>query len=671
MSVGFSHSDTTDGNSKGILNTPLPTRKTGQRSLGQKDLYLTRYITPWARPSEITPEAWRWWVYNEPIAMICRETLIANILAMDWEIVPKESDQLDEQRYVIRHYTKLLENGGEYYGFDWTSLIEWIMTDLQDLPFGGAAEIGRRDDSPTGRVVWVKPLDAATLYPTLNKDYPVVQYYNNYQVVKFPNYAIARTYISPRTEIRYEGWGMAPPEKIYFALNMIYRGDKYYADLLLDIPPVGIMDLGDTSWDSAFQWIESFREMAVGGPSSFKIPVLAEHTTDAKFIPLGKAPNDIMYDRVTLRYAAIVAAGYGMTLSDIGLQATSASGQTLAGSIRDERKTRRTGFARIKKKIQHWVNSFLPETLEFKWIDLEGELNVELGRARLATATASKINIETRQFSPAEMRLQQMADGIITVNLPEKPPSDSEFPNEPGKSEDRPGLMGYPQSVATGGQGEVKLSTVYVDKSGHFDTHLKKFVTDIARDVGQVFTESSKGLSEDEMYLMRSMVDNSLFSEEDALGLVEIIKAMWKGKRWLRLTSEGLSKELEKLAEKAVALQVKSEYEDGASYDLDDELEKQKSLLHRVDWNKIANEFEDALNVGVKTFIGRSAVYLVSELLLSEKVVDSGDGDGYDIVEKTYRALSDGFDEHVSGYISIETSKLINKIIQESKNAGH
>ena len=656
-----------------MTEIPANTKEPRQKSIGLSDVYLTRYMTPWSRPNGvISAAAWRWWVYNQPIAMICRETLIANILALDWEIVARESDQRDELKYVIRHYTRLLEKGGDYpeFSLDWTGLIEWIMTDLQDLPFGGAAEIGRRNDSPTGRVLWIKPLDGGTLYPISNRDYPVVQQYGE-NLVTFPKHSIARTYMSPRPELLQEGWGLAPPEKVYLALVMLYRGDKYYADLLLDSPPAGILDLGDMEKDSAMEWVEAFREFVAGSPSSFKIPVLYEHTTDVKYLPFGKVPNDIMFDRITLKYAAIVTAAYGMSLSDIGLQAASSSGQTLAGSIRDERKTRRTGLARIKKKIKYWLESFLPETLEFNFIDLEGELNIELGRARLANATAAKINIETGQFSREEMRLQQMNDGIITINLPEKPPEDAIPPT--GKSEDRPGLLGYPQGASSGGQGEIKLSTIQTDKSKHFDSHLKRFVGDVTKSIGQVLEDAKQGLGEDDLFKLRSVVDDSLFGQDDVLGLMEIIRGMWEGKRWFKVTSEGLADELAELAESQLAshLETKAtyQYENGEIEDIEEwksQFEVLNEKLHRVDWNKLAGDFESALDDSVKHFIGKSSVFILKDLLLSEEdIFDNDSEEGYDIVDKVFTSLSGHFDEFVDACISIETNSLIENMIEE------
>lgn len=647
---------------------PQPTKESGQRSISQKDIYLTRYMTPWSRPyGEVTAASWRWWVFNQPIAMICRETLIANILALDWEISPRESSDRDELKYVIRHYSRLLEQGGNYpeFGLDWTGLVEWIMTDLQDLPFGGAAEIGRSGDSPTGRVRWIKPLDGGTLYPLNNADLPVMQQYGT-KTVLFPKHTIARTYMSPRPELIREGWGLAPPEKVFLAMAMLYRGDRYYADLLLDSPPAGILDLGDAKKEDAVEWVDAFREEVMGNPSSFKIPVLYEHTTETKFIPFGKVPNDIMFDRITLKYAAIVAAAYGMSLSDIGLQATSASGQTLAGSIRDERKTRRTGFARIKKKIKYWIESFLPESLKFDFIDLEGELNIELGRARLSTITALAAAQDKGMISAAEGRLILLNDGLFgSTTLPEEPPADAQ--PTLNKPVERPGSLGNPAMPSTGGQGEVKLSTVVTEKSKHFDSHLKRFVGEMSKSVGQIFDDSRDGLGEDELYLLRQAVDKSLF-EEDILGLTEIIKTLWKDKRWFKVTSEkGFATELENLAiEKATKI-AEEKYEDSyEEYDLEEDIVDFKNALHNVNWEKLSQEFINILDESVKTFLGKSAVYILKDVLLSEEdIFDNDSEEGYDIVDKVFKNLSENFDEYVSTCVSMETESLIKNMIEE------
>lgn len=600
--------------SLGVTDTPPPTKEPRQRSLTADDILFTRYLSPWSRPTALTAEQWRRWVLMQPIAIICRETMTANILAQDWQIVPRESKYRDELSATIKYYTKLIENGGYYYdGFDYTNFLEWIMTDFQDLSFGTGVEVGRKNDSPGGRVLWMKPLDGGTLYPTLNRDYPVVQYYHSNNIIPFPKHAIERMYMSPRTEILYEGWGMAPPEKIVMALEMLQRSDKYYANLLSEVPPAGILDLGDMEKDSALEWARAFKTWSQGNLDAFAIPILYEHTGDAKFLQFGKVPNDLMYDRITLKYAAIVCASYGMGLGDIGLQAVAASGETLAGSIRSERKTKRTGFARAKKKVEGFFNRIIPDSLEFKFTDLDDELNVSLGRARLANATAQNLWIQSGQFSPAEMRLQNLEDGIVSINIPEEPPEDAISPAE-SSAPDKPGLLGYPQNASAGGHGEVKLSNVSVKRTKAFDNHVRRLVKDVFDGVKPIFSEVVKDVSEDELYLVRSNVDGNLFSEDDALGFSAAIQNAWKDKTWLKLGVD--------------------------------------EKLHGV---------EDALNESVQKFIGKSVVYLLKNQMLVEDMLDDDTSTDYDsIVELVSNKLIQDFDEFVSAAVNIEAEKILN-----------
>jgi hypothetical protein len=86
---------------------------------------------------------------------------------------------------------------------------------------------------------------------------------------------------------------------------------------------------------AAEEWITAFKSMILGNPiDALKIPVLYEHTKPAEFIPFGKPPSEIMFDTTTLKYAQILSAGYGLSLSDIGMSTAANGGETLAGSIR-------------------------------------------------------------------------------------------------------------------------------------------------------------------------------------------------------------------------------------------------------------------------------------------------------------------------------------------------
>lgn len=440
------------------ITPPKPTRDSGQRSL-DLPVYLDRILPPWGRPNWYNAQVWRNIVLNQPIASICRDTLISYLLSLDWQIEPKDSGKRDELKSEIEYYTDFFTDTGDY---DWATIIEWIVGDVLDTPFGGGCEVGREGDDEKGKVVWIELLDSATLFPTLNRDYPVGQYVPEASAIGpiyFPAHAVNRMFINPRREIKMKGWSMPPPEKIYLALEMLNRGDVYYAGLLLDTPEAGLLDLGDMSKTSAEQWIKSFREM-LQGIDGFKIPVLYEHQNQVKWIPFGRPPTDMLFNDVTMKYASLVAAGYGMSLSDIGMQVAASGGETLAGSIRQERKTRRSGFGLVKKKLILFFNRMLPKYLKLRMIDLDDELLAAIGRARLSNATAAAQYVDYGIFTPAELRLQTIADGLISISVPEKIPEDELPEKKQDTAPERPSLLGRPVAPSAGGQGEVRARLV-------------------------------------------------------------------------------------------------------------------------------------------------------------------------------------------------------------------
>jgi hypothetical protein len=526
-----------------IFNVPQPSSAPRQKSIDISDLFLTRFTPPWSRPSSLPAASWRGWVLNQSVAIVCRETLIANLLALDWKITPVNSKYKEELEPTVKYYTKLFKKGGEYtgLGLDFSGLIEWVVGDLLDLPFGGAAEVGRKGNSATGRVQWIRPIDGGTLYPTLNQNYPIVQYYPNLStdIVVFKPWEISRTYMSPHSFILREGWGMAPPEKVYFALDMLTKGDKYYANLLLDIPTAGILDLGDMEKSSAEEWITAFKTFVNDNTTSFKIPVLYEHNNKTEFIPFGKVPNDIMFDHITLKYAALVAAAYGMSLSDIGLQTTSASGETLAGSIRQERRTRKTGFARVKAKTKFFFDNILPETLEFNWIDYDDELNVALGKARLASSQAFKTVQDQGIFSPQEIRSQWIQDGLISISLPDQLPPDAQRYEPPvaspfGGGAKKTGGNKEPEMInadakapSSGGEGEIKKSFTFKSRPKVIASLVSTLVDQI---VPKIILLRSL-YDEDYQGVLKSQINESMFDDNDEWEFQAVIKSILGDRR--------------------------------------------------------------------------------------------------------------------------------------------
>jgi hypothetical protein len=541
--------------------------------------------------------------------------MISNVSDLDWKITPRKSDQRDELKGTIDYYEKFFRNGGNS-GLDWIGFLEWFLSDLNDLPFGTGWEVGRKGDSEEGRAVWLEPLDGGTLYPTNNKDVPVIQYYNGYYA-SFPAHAIARAYMSPRPEIERKGWGVAPPEKAFLAMEMLARGDRYYANLLLDIPPAGIFDLGDITWEDANTWIESFRTFTQGGVTDgFKIPVLAEHTGKVQFIPLGSAPNDIMYDRITLKYASLVCSAYGMTTSDIGLAGSSASGETLAGSIRGEQKTNRTGKARNKGKIKFFIENILPDNLRFDFIDTDGERLSMLGRARLANATAMNQYHEMEAISPQEARLQAIQDGLFTISMPEAPPPDAKAPKpelgafgKPAfgkKPPERPGSVGSPQPPSLGGDGEMKKSLVSF-RPANLDQTIYTVVSIVAPNVYET-------LSTDDSVEMKSALLESVFSGDAFAPILSGIVGRV------------------------------GEFEFG---DLEEEGVDTESLKKRI---------QD----GFSEFLGKAIVYNLaqSDLLMNPKDME-GLADFSELIEEVKSKINKSLPEYISAHVEIEIQNAI------------
>lgn len=481
-------------------NSLTISEKPGQVSApgGPLSNFLVRNLPIWANPQWLNSNQWREFVRKQPIAVLCREAISNHLLSLDWAIVARDPNQQDELKEDIKYYTKLLERANAYYSeLDFTSHIEFIVKDLFDLPFGTAGEIGRENDSPEGKVVWVRPLDAGTLSPTLNSDYPVAQLYPGYDPVVFPKEYISRIYLSPRTEIQREGWGMAPPERIYLAMEMVSRGDVYYSQLLLNTPEAGILDLMDMEKTAAEEWVKSFKDLLFG-INALKIPVLYEHTTAAKWIPFGKNPADIMYDTVTSRYINVICAGYGLTASDIGFPSSSNGGETLAGTIRQERSSARSGKSLAKKKTKAYFDVILPPELMFRWIDYDDEKQVALSRARMADGNAFGTFIANQIFTPDELRRQALADGLITISVPETIDRKTvEWPSRQltyvGNKQKGSNEVGNPKSPSGGGQGEVKPQQVIQRNRAKFEVSVSKAVYGGNQILGALINSVRKG----------------------------------------------------------------------------------------------------------------------------------------------------------------------------------
>jgi hypothetical protein len=368
---------------------------------------------------------WRWFVYNQPIAMLCRARLINYLLGLPWEITAKDPAEKDSLQEDIKYYTSWVLRH-----FDIIFDKQW--QDSLDLPIGGVVEIVRWSagikpiiqegdeeykvtrDHPKGHPFKLVNLDGATLFPTYDSDIPLAQKIPELdRVVYFTEPEVGRIGIQPRTEMRLQGYFKPPPEQIFLAMQMVNDTDHYYHDLVREVPPIGILDLMDMSQKSATDWVGSVRSLFEGN-DPFKIPVLYEHEKPATFIPFGKSPQELLFDTASLRYARIVAGSYGLTLGNLGLEP---KGETLAGSIRDDMQASQ-GYGYVVEKTKNLLDTeVLPPYLEWSPKIQDFEKLTGKGRAFLVVAQALKVAKEIGALQPSEAQAQLKRDGFITVEV--------------------------------------------------------------------------------------------------------------------------------------------------------------------------------------------------------------------------------------------------------------
>src|SRR3990167_438167 len=107
--------------------------------------YLNFYYPQWGYGTWTQQEVWREVVMSQPIAALCRDTIIQRISTTDWRIEPKDPTKRQELKSEIRYYTGLFEDNN---GVDYLTATEWILGDALDLPFGAAVELVYPGDDP-------------------------------------------------------------------------------------------------------------------------------------------------------------------------------------------------------------------------------------------------------------------------------------------------------------------------------------------------------------------------------------------------------------------------------------------------------------------------------------------------------------------------------------------
>lgn len=575
--------------------------------------YLTRILPQWQTPDWLQAGRWRQIVYNQPVAVICRETIVNDLIASDFEIRTVNPKEATKYASDIEAYTDILnvDIGNGLIGFDFW--LEKGIQDLTTLPVGWNNEVVRHPSgpgtyaspsggdyvfkgvNPKGHVYKIAFIDGATVFPTYDVNKPIGQKLveDVTKYVFFEPKEIARTVMSCRPEITRGGYGMPPIEKIYLASNALSHGDQYYAALLLDTPEAGILDLGDMAEESAVAWLDGFKNL-FGGVDPWKIPVLYEHEKPVNWIPFGRPPTDMMFDTITMKYSQVVHAGYGLMLGDTGL---GQGGSTLAGTIREERRTRRSGFAVSREKTKNLIDAnILPPYLRFVWMDKDEESKVQKGRSFLTYSQALKSAIETKVITAeqaltllkeegyisSEIKYEKQEESappagapptgnITTPNQMAKQVADKVPPEEGGLGDVTGKSMvvenNAPVSKARNGLDALLTDEFYkINSVGLNDDRLKKLIRLATKMVYDEYMQVAKSLTADEIPLWseeRRKVYLEQKSEFDAYPdvlkaskkLVDELKAILDKEGWWKMPTSLF---------KAISLLLKMGFEDGA-----------------------------------------------------------------------------------------------------------
>ncbi len=373
---------------------------------------ITRQLATFFDPMTLSAVHWRRVVAQAPVVGACVDTLIMQITGLNWAI------EADDDA-LVEKYTLLLnmaDNGG---GFE--SLISRVAEDALTVPFGGAFELG---SYPDGEVAWIAHLDAGLLGPTYDEKYPYRQT-NPYDALHpkvFAGNEVSRVIWRPQTDIALYGWTKTPCMGCLPAIQGLLRSDRFWQTLLTDSPPAGILDIPGMSDQEARDWLDGWKTM-MAGIDALKVPILTgEGRSDAKgtaqFISFGQDATQVQLPELVKRYSEQVCAVFGMNVADLGL-----FGQELrlAGATKIIELSKRQGLARLLKQFERAVNNdVLPEGVTFKWEDVELEDTVRKAAAKNQTATALATLTTAGSITPNIALAQAIADGIITVEVPEE-----------------------------------------------------------------------------------------------------------------------------------------------------------------------------------------------------------------------------------------------------------
>lgn len=404
-----------------IISPTLVEKAATPRSLQDAPPYISRAPYYPINPSLFTNEQWRF-VAKEPITRLCVRHIIREIVSLDWDIISEAGPKRDDTG-VIDYFTRVFEEADD--GDGWDYHISRVVQDALELPIGGVVEPA--PDDFTGMAGAIYHVDGATVFPTFDPIYPFVQInpFNSAERVYFQKGDLIRLLFQPRTDLRRKQFQESPVESALMGIEALSKMYLYYMRQLSDTPIAGILDLMDMSAGEAQDWAREYREM-LEGIDPLKIPVLYDHVKPARFIGLGRSPQDVNIVEQFKRFAEIVIGNFGLSIGDLRLFEHD---RTLAGVESSQRVTERSGIGFYAQAIEDFINRTILFShiskikLKFK----RGTVGKELQETELSNARAQMLmtltgNQPLLKPEDAQKQLEQWKMVDIEITGMPKPP---------------------------------------------------------------------------------------------------------------------------------------------------------------------------------------------------------------------------------------------------------
>jgi hypothetical protein len=204
-----------------------------------------------------------------------------------------------------------------------------------------------------------------------------------------------------------------------------------------------------------------------------------------------------------------------------------------------------------------------------------------------------------------------------------------------------PELVGSPKAPSAGGEGEVKSldSVSFVPKKS-----FNKVVEQIVNQVTPKLLEIIQNTADDDIDVMRSMVSESFFSEEDLFEVNSIVANIIKNKSLGLVSFDDVIQELRNYLES-------------------DGLDVGETLMF-----PLVDEFEETMKSGLSGYIGKTILFTLNDIVFTQSVIgDDGEVQYNSIVEQVQEKMKVLLPEYVKSYVGIEFERLINKIKENEK----